>query len=305
MPCGEQSSQSSRQQRLAAGERLHQAERRVEVDEERLVAPGQGAVQEGLGDRVRLTPDRLHAAGRVDRQTQRQGDVVRDVEILDLAPLPVLADLEVFGLELSDRVAAPIDDQYLELDELNVDLGLELGALEQFDVFQFPAVSQACHDPDEVLGRDARGRDVGRHRAHAAGPGLALEVVEGSDQPVRAVELDPLQGFGARHGDAGLDPDRRLRRRSRSQRFRRCAPRTEGSRRFSTISSDPAKAPRALVALASMVCSRGGSPSLIRASNGGVVTRATGSPSSRNSTTAICGSIVRVWIMTRPVSSSR
>ena len=78
-----------------------------------------------------------------------------DVEILDLAPLPVLADLEVLGLEIAGRVAAPIDDQYLKLDELDVDLGLELGALEQFDVFQFPAVSQARHDPNEVLGCDA------------------------------------------------------------------------------------------------------------------------------------------------------
>ena len=198
--------QAAGQQRLAAGERLHEAQGGIEVDQERLVAPGQRAVEERRRDRVGLLPDGLHAAGGVDCKTQREGHVVRDVEVLHLAPLAVLADFEVLGPETGDRVSAAVDDQNLELDELDVDLAAELGALEQFDVLEFAAVAEPRHDPDEVLGRDAGRWHVGDHVAHAARSRLPFEVLEDRDELFRAVELDPFEGLGAGDGDAGFDP---------------------------------------------------------------------------------------------------
>ena len=123
--------------------------------------------------------------------------------------------------------------------ELDVDLAAELRALEEFDILEFAAVAEARHNTDEVLGRDAGRGHVGDDVSHAARPCLSLEVVEGGNKLLRAVELDPFQGLGARDRDSGLDPHRLF----------ACAAvgpmpaiRTAngGSRRFRTILSLPA-----------------------------------------------------------------
>ena len=141
-------------------------------------------------------------------------------------PLAVLPDLEVPRLEIAHGLAIAVDRQYLELDQLNVDLAAVLGSLEEFGILLFPTVGESRDDPDEVTGVDVLDQRVDTDRVCSLPLPSPVPIVERRDQTFAAVDLDAGQDRGPRHGDPGRDADGG--RTFRSNRTELCNPDREG-----------------------------------------------------------------------------
>ena len=197
------------QQLAVPRERLGQTDRVVEVDQEGPVARRDRGLEEAPRDELQAAPDGQHAVRRVDRETEDQGHVVGGVK-RHRGPLPaVVADLEVLWREPAHRVPFAVRNENLELDQLDVDLALILGPLDEFGVFSFAAVGQLRHDADEVVRPGVLDRRLDESRAGGAVRGLFVKVAYRFHERLAAVELDPFevrrvrQRHGCRHADRG------------------------------------------------------------------------------------------------------
>ena len=185
---GNQSTQSSSQQRLVPSQRLKQSHTVVEVDQKGPISRRQGGLHEARGKGLQVSPDGQHAVRRVDCQAQGERSVGRDEQVLHLTLLAVLPNLEVLRLQIAGRIAVAVDDQYLQLDQLNVDLVVELGTYQELRILPFAAVGKARADPQKVVRADIDDPCSDTDR-----PSLCRksEVINGGDEFFAPVELQP------------------------------------------------------------------------------------------------------------------
>ncbi len=164
---------------------------RGEAHRERLVARGQNPVEELDRRPLRLGQKHGHRARCVDGDTDREGQIVDQLELGQLLRPPIFEDAEVRPLEIGHRPPVVVEDGGEQLDQVDLDLLEVLRRVQKADVLAAAAVVEN-RGHRQIGGLPALGHvDLGRPRS----PGQL------ADQGVVEAELHRLDAPLLGHDD--------------------------------------------------------------------------------------------------------